>query len=84
MTSRQEGAYKQWERIKKEYDEGERKGVVIIKALIGDKIQDIVWPKSAYLRHVDKCVRRDMPIPRVLVEAPTVKEAMIKYEELIK
>ena len=79
--ARQKGAYTQWERIKKEYNEGERKGVVIIETLIGDEIKILTWPKSAYLRHVDKCIRKKLPIPTVLVEAPTLEEALLKYKE---
>ena len=81
--ARQKGAYEQWERIKKEYNEGEQKGVVIIEVLMGNEIKTVIWPKSAYLRHVDKCIRKKEPIPKVLVEALTSEEAKLKYMEAI-
>lgn len=81
VRDRQKGAYEQWERINKEYDIGERKGVVIIEVTIGNEIKTVIWPKSAYLRHVDKCIRRKLPIPKVLVEALTSEEANLKYME---
>lgn len=80
--ARQKGAYIQWERIKKEYDEGARKGVVIIEIIFNDEIKKVVWHKSAYLRHVDKCIKRKRAIPKVLVEALTIEEANLKYMEL--
>lgn len=80
---RQKGAFEQWERIKKEYNEGARKGVVIIEVLMGNEIKTVIWPKSAYLRHVDKCIRRKEPIPKVIIEALTSEEAKLEYMEEI-
>ena len=40
-----------------------------------------MWPKSAYLRHVDRCIMKGLTIPKVLAEAPTVLEALAEYME---
>lgn len=56
-------------------------GVVIIQVPMGNEIKTVIWRKSAYLRHVEKCNRRNEPIPKILFESPTSEEVKLKYME---
>ena len=78
----QKGAYAQWKRIEREYKKGEIKGVVIVAKIEGEKIVHLIWPKSAYLRHIDRCMRKNLPLPEVLCEAGTGEEALEQYTQL--